>query len=126
MKKIIFITIIILLLIGGTAWFVLKYKQSEKPKQQAAVVTEPAKQQAPVVDEFAHDKDKDGVLDTKEAELGLSDYEFDTDKDGLSDYAEINKWKTDPAKKDTDGDGFGDGIEVIKGYNPLGAGKLAK
>lgn len=124
MKKIIFIIIIIILLIGGTAWFVLKYKQSKEPEQPTAVVTEQAKPQAPVVDEFAHDKDKDGVLDTKEAELGLSDYEFDTDKDGLSDYAEINKWKTDPTKRDTDGDGYGDGIEVIKGYNPLGPGKL--
>ncbi len=104
----------------------LKYKQSKEPEQPTIVATEPTKPQAPAVDEFAHDKDKDGVLDTKEAELGLSDYEFDTDKDGLSDYAEINKWKTDPAKKDTDGDGFGDGIEVIKGYNPLGAGKLQK
>lgn len=125
MKKTIFIVIIVLL-IGGAAWFVLKYKQSRVLQEQTPVVTEPTKQQAPVVDEFAHDKDKDGVLDTKEAELGLSDYEFDTDKDGLSDFVEINKWKTDPAKKDTDGDGYGDGIEIIKGFNPLGPGKLQK
>ncbi len=125
MKKIIFIVaIIILLLIGGTAWFVLKYRQSGSAEQQSIVVPEPTKPQEPIIDEFANDKDRDGVLDDEEQKLGLSNKEFDTDKDGLSDYSEINKWKTDPAKKDTDGDGFGDGIEVIKGYNPLGAGKL--
>jgi len=37
---------------------------------------------------------------------------------------EMEKWGTDPAKSDTDGDGFADGYEIIKGFNPKGTGKL--
>lgn len=48
----------------------------------------------------------------------------DTDGDGLSDYDEINIYKTDPLNPDTDGDGYSDGEEVKGGYNPLGDGKL--
>jgi lipoprotein-anchoring transpeptidase ErfK/SrfK len=43
---------------------------------------------------------------------------LDTDKDGLSDYDEINLYKTDPKNADTDGDGYPDGLEVSKGYSP--------
>ena len=35
--------------------------------------------------------------------------EVDRDKDGLSDFAEIHKYRTDPKKADTDGDGVPDG-----------------
>jgi hypothetical protein len=76
--------------------------------------------------QFIHDKDRDGISDEKEKELGTSDYEFDTDHDGLTDELEINVLHTDPAKKDTDGDGFGDGVEYLKGFNPNGPGKLVK
>lgn len=48
----------------------------------------------------------------------------DSDGDGLADFDETNTWKTDPAKADTDGDGFDDGTEVKGGYNPNGSGKL--
>lgn len=41
------------------------------------------------------------------------------DKDGLPAIEEINKYKTDPLKFDTDGDGIGDGEEVSKGSEPL-------
>jgi hypothetical protein len=41
----------------------------------------------------------------------------------LNDGAEINIWGTDPQNKDTDGDGFTDGQEVLNGFNPKGAGK---
>lgn len=70
------------------------------------------------------DADSDGILDEIEKELGTSNQDFDTDHDWLSDYDEINKWKTDPTKKDTDGDGFSDGREVMNDFNPLGPGKL--
>ena len=47
----------------------------------------------------------------------------DADSDGLNDYDEIF-YGTDVNNPDTDGDGFKDGEEVEKGYNPLGSGKL--
>lgn len=43
----------------------------------------------------------------------------DADKDGISDDDEINHYYTDPAKADTDGDGFTDREELIKGFSPL-------
>jgi hypothetical protein len=43
----------------------------------------------------------------------------DTDKDGVPDQDEINIYKTNPGKADTDGDGFNDREELIKGFSPL-------
>ncbi|MCX6793451.1 MAG: hypothetical protein NTY12_05565 [Candidatus Falkowbacteria bacterium] len=48
----------------------------------------------------------------------------DSDFDGLPDKVEA-VYGTDPAKADTDADGFSDYNEIKDGYNPLGAGKLA-
>jgi hypothetical protein len=45
----------------------------------------------------------------------------DPDNDGLGNYDEIVTRRTDPAKADTDGDGFFDGAEVALGANPLDA-----
>jgi len=42
----------------------------------------------------------------------------DPDGDGLTNYQEIVEYHTDPAVKDTDGDGFDDGDEVSSGFNP--------
>ena len=75
------------------------------------------------VTESVPDKDKDGISDEQEKELGTSEVEFDTDKDGISDQREI-KYGTDPTNPDSDGDGFTDAVEIIGGYNPLGEGKL--
>ncbi len=43
----------------------------------------------------------------------------DTDLDGLSDQSEISIYHTDPNLFDTDGDGIGDGQEILDGTNPL-------
>ena len=43
---------------------------------------------------------------------------IDSDEDGLSDDAELSLG-TDPNNADTDGDGYLDGIEIERGYNPL-------
>ncbi len=43
----------------------------------------------------------------------------DSDKDGISDENEILRTGTDPQKKDTDGDGLSDGVEVYYRMNPL-------
>lgn len=42
----------------------------------------------------------------------------DSDQDGLSNDEEA-LYKTDPLNKDTDGDGYMDGVEVESGYDPL-------
>jgi hypothetical protein len=42
----------------------------------------------------------------------------DSDQDGLSNDEEV-LYKTDALKKDTDGDGYTDGVEVESGYDPL-------
>jgi hypothetical protein len=46
------------------------------------------------------------------------------DADGLSDKAEEGL-HTDPAKADSDNDGYSDGLEILNGFNPHGPGKLA-
>ena len=46
------------------------------------------------------------------------------DNDKLNDYEEIYYWFSDPADADSDNDGFGDGLEIINGYAPLGNAKL--
>jgi hypothetical protein len=45
----------------------------------------------------------------------------DSDGDGVRDGDEIERYKTDPGKADTDKDGFGDGVELRGGSNPLNA-----
>lgn len=42
----------------------------------------------------------------------------DSDKDGLTDVAESDVHGTDPANRDTDGDGSPDGLEIERGLNP--------
>ena len=42
----------------------------------------------------------------------------DTDGDGLSDYDELNTYKTSPYLEDTDGDGIKDGEEIKGGTDP--------
>ncbi|MCK4615144.1 MAG: hypothetical protein KAU14_10105, partial [Thermoplasmata archaeon] len=58
------------------------------------------------------DKDGDGFTDVEESSPLL----IDTDGDGLSDYEEVwpgvDGYITDPADRDTDDDGLGDGVEV--------------
>jgi hypothetical protein len=44
---------------------------------------------------------------------------IDTDNDGIPDYDEVNLYRTDPNEPDTDGDGFADGIEIVRGFDPL-------
>lgn len=79
---------------------------------------------AAVLEFLKNDQDGDGLLDSKEDELGTSKFDFDTDHDGISDVQEVDVTKTNPLKADTDGDGFWDGYELINGYSPVGAQKL--
>ena len=125
-KKIIIGLIIIILIsaIAGAGWWFLTQRKKDviQPIGQLENTAVVVKVEAPPV--IDPDADMDGILDETEKKLGTSNKDFDTDHDWLSDYDEINKWKTDPTKKDTDGDGFSDGREVMNDFNPLGAGKL--
>jgi outer membrane protein OmpA-like peptidoglycan-associated protein len=56
------------------------------------------------------DRDGDGLLDAREAELGTDPLDPDTDGDGLDDGLEV-RTGTDPLERDTDGDGLNDGRE---------------
>jgi hypothetical protein len=47
----------------------------------------------------------------------------DSDFDGISDRNEVAVFGTDPKSRDTDGDGFGDFIEIVACYNPIEKGK---
>lgn len=83
-------------------------------------------------------KAEEGVVKQKDLDEKLKDYvkkedfvnlenvfkEVDTDRDGLSDYDEVITYKSDPNKKDSDGDGYTDKEEVDAGYDPTGSGKL--
>jgi len=44
---------------------------------------------------------------------------IDTDLDSLTDQGENQIFHTDPSKADTDGDSFGDGVEILGGTDPL-------
>ena len=43
----------------------------------------------------------------------------DTDSDGVSDFDEINLYRTNHEIPDTDNDGVNDGVEIMRGYDPL-------
>lgn len=48
---------------------------------------------------------------------------LDADHDGLTNTLE-RVYGSDPARSDTDGDGYDDGAEVENGYSPIGTGRL--
>lgn len=65
------------------------------------------------------DLDNDKLNNIEEQSMKLNPLGDDSDFDGISDYDEINKYKTSPVKYDTDGDELGDGTEIKEGFNPL-------
>ena len=63
------------------------------------------------------------ILKGKSVNLALcepneNDPSNDADEDGLKDWQEIQLYKTDACKQDSDGDGYLDGEEVASGYDP--------
>lgn len=46
---------------------------------------------------------------------------LDSDGDGVSDFDEANLYGTDPEQPDTDNDGFVDGVEIMRGFDPRDA-----
>lgn len=72
---------------------------------------------------YSADEDGDGLPGRLEAMLGTGDHDPDSDSDGVSDGAEYfgwrrptdaptALWKTDPRRRDTDGDGIPDSADV--------------
>lgn len=62
-----------------------------------------------------------GIEQTSAADQTANDLALknkDTDADGLSDYDELNLYKTSPYLEDSDGDGLKDGEEIKKGADP--------
>lgn len=70
------------------------------------------------------DTDGDGLSDEQERSMGTDPNNWDSDSDELSDYNEVEVWKTNPLLADTDGDGYLDGSEVNNGYSPTGPGRI--
>jgi hypothetical protein len=74
---------------------------------------------------FPRDDDGNGLPDNWENLYGLEYLAVslrgpggDPDQDGLTNLEEL-RYRTDPTKADTDGDGYGDGTEIGAGSNPL-------
>lgn len=66
------------------------------------------------------DSDGDGLTDEYELSIGTDPFNPDTDGDGLGDGDEVLFYGTDPLNADTDWDGLSDGAEVmIYGTDPL-------
>ncbi len=59
-----------------------------------------------------------GLTSAQAVKTGVTSSRLDPDRDGLTSWTEIHTTRTDPRRFDTDGDGFGDGAEVIAGTNP--------
>lgn len=49
---------------------------------------------------------------------------IDSDNDGVTDFDEVNFYRTDPDRVDTDGDGFPDGAELLARTNPRGGERI--
>lgn len=65
------------------------------------------------------DYDEDGLLNIDEYRNGTDPFIWDTDGDRLSDGSEVAQYGTLPTVADTDHGGTPDGIEILKGRDPL-------
>lgn len=90
----------------------------------SAVQRERSEEEVSIVDPKPDDKDRDGLTDTQEQDLGTNERARDSDNDFISDGDEVLIYKTNPLEQDSDGDGFSDFTEIRNGYNPNGDGLL--
>jgi hypothetical protein len=70
------------------------------------------------------DSDEDQLDDDLETAIGTDPENWDSDGDGLGDGEEVLIWESDPLNPDSDGDSYLDGEEVDNGYSPVGSGLL--
>ena len=97
-------------------------EQKNESASTAPTTTEVAQN---VIQSATLDTDMDGLTDEEEKKLGTDPNKPDTDGDLVPDMDEARVWMTNPLKADSDGDGYIDSAEIIKGYNPNGEGKFA-
>lgn len=64
------------------------------------------------------DPDEDKLTNKEEISAGTDPQSADSDMDGISDFDELNKYKTDPNNEDSDNDSIADGDEVELGLDP--------
>ncbi|MBU1721894.1 hypothetical protein KKG38_03865 [Patescibacteria group bacterium] len=120
----VFLLVGIFVLVSVLLVLVFSSLSKEKDNTDVPQIIEEQKEVVERIDLYPDDTDRDGISNSEEERLGTSSDDFDTDGDGISDQVEITVWNTDPLNRDTDGDGFADGFEILKGYNPNGAGNI--
>lgn len=126
--RILVIGLIAVGVVGGILWFVLNKRSTGGTNNSTTTNTRETVNTAPPFDTRVGspplDSDQDGLTNDEETALGTNPTDPDTDRDELTDYNEARLYRSDPLKSDTDADGNLDGIEVNKGFNPNGAGRL--
>lgn len=118
-KVIIGVVVVIILAVIG----VVVYSQFFASPEEEVEVVEVEEEE-----KVEGDSDNDGLPDTWEEEHGLNyndprDPDYDPDFDSLINSDEY-EYGTDPNNPDSDNDGYKDGDEVNRGYNPKGSGSL--
>ena len=110
---ILLVTVVVVLVSKGIKWYKV-YKYDEVIEQtiffsetQNVKLTEAEKNE---------DWNGDGISNNDARDLNLNITVKDSDGDGLSDYDEINVYKSNPLKYSTSGDIYNDGYKVKLGY----------
>ncbi len=134
-KKVLAFLVVFILIVLAVVYLVNKFivapKKNVTQQQSTGIITiTPVQTTAGTVTPTTtnQDSDNDGLLDEWETKYKLdknnaNDAKLDNDLDGLTNLEEY-KYGADPRIADTDKDGYKDGAEVEKGYNPNGSGKL--
>lgn len=130
---VVIVAAIVLALLASLVWNALSNGNTAEPTPTAAaslpLSTGPAQSAQPTaptmgLSGLAGDSDQDGLTDEQEALLGTDPNNPDTDGDGLGDGEEILIHGTNPAAVDSDSDGAPDGAEVIEGTLPIDPGSV--
>jgi hypothetical protein len=88
-------------------------KQTETEKEEAAVLRDRVAEYVDDVEDVAEERSR--LLGKRVR----ADVFKDSDSDGISNFDEVNIYKTDPYVADSDRDGVFDGAEIAGGYDPL-------
>lgn len=74
-----------------------------------------------VLSELTSMRDRIDSFVTLSSNRELEQSTLDSDGDGIADVDEVHLYRTDPFNPDTDGDGINDGVEIMRGFDPLNA-----